>query len=494
MYIIHYNRSWFHTKKLLIIRHGESEANANKIIQGKTNDFGLTERGKQFIRSKIRNEINIFSFFIRIITSPLTRAVETADIISEELRIPIYLNESLEEGDSGILSGMHKQEAYEKYKKYYEIWKERKDLDNIPLAEKGENLQARVIGFISQYFDMAEYNDIIVTHAGFIRCLMNTIENRERTERFNIDNGTIFCINDIFKNLDVQERKRAMNSRVIILTTANGKFVVKLKNGIPLEQDYAEQDLLQQIEGESVPKVLSLQQYSNNTFCKVIRFVEGRHIYGKLLPEEYNALIESEQSLGRLLRRVHNNKFKTNNLQAKLQTIFETTTNSYIKEIAHTLLNSPYKNILSGNRGYVLSHDDLNRDNILFETLGNGQIRANIIDFESLEYAPKDFQFASMLASGMFLEGENIEKIVESITSQGKDVGLIFYFMQIRLLDGLNFFWNRNNIENGKNQEDTKDLLKRYFLCMEKLEIEKKKYYDMKKEDYDRWSDFLSIK
>ena len=132
---------------------------------------------------------------------------------------------------------MHKQEAYEKYKKYYEIWKERKDLDNIPLAEKGENLQARVIGFISQYFDMAEYNDIIVTHAGFIRCLMNTIENRERTERFNIDNGTIFCINDIFKNLDVIAQDILEEEKEQILKDINR--IIK-KQAVPNIKEYVE--------------------------------------------------------------------------------------------------------------------------------------------------------------------------------------------------------------------------------------------------------------
>lgn len=34
-------------KKIVIVRHGESEGNANNIIQGRNNDYGLTEKGKK---------------------------------------------------------------------------------------------------------------------------------------------------------------------------------------------------------------------------------------------------------------------------------------------------------------------------------------------------------------------------------------------------------------------------------------------------------------
>ena len=167
-----------------------------------------------------------------------------------------------------------------------------------------------------------------------------------------------------------------MNSKVFIINTPNGKFVAKIKSGKVTKQDCIEQALLNKLPGENLPKVLYMQNYNNDKYCKVIKFVKGRHIYGRLKEDEYKALIDSEKLL-----RSEITKFK-------------------------------------GIKSYALSHNDLNRDNILFEDDENGEIKANIIDFESLEFAPQDFQFASMLASGLLLEGEDINKIKQTIMQE----------------------------------------------------------------------------
>lgn len=93
----------------------------------------------------------------------------------------------------------------------------------------------------------------------------------------------------------------------------------------------------------------------------------------------------------------------------------------------------------------------------------NGNVKANIIDFEALEYAPRDYQLASMLISGMLLEGEKIEKIDRVIEVRGKDKNRIYYLMQIRALKGLNFFLEHNTDDNPEKQQASLDLLKRYI-------------------------------
>ena len=138
--------------------------------------------------------------------------------------------------------------------------------------------------------------------------------------------------------------------------------------------------------------------------------------------------------------------------------------------MAKSLLESDYS-LEFRNGEKVLSHNDINRDNILFETKKNGEVKANIIDFESLEMAPKDFQFASMLASGLLLEGESIKRIKETIQKSGKDYGKILYFMQVRLLEGLHFFQQRVN-GNPENKSISIVLRKKYFLANELLRRE----------------------
>ena len=458
--------------RIIIIRHGESIGNANNIIQGRNNDYGLTEKGKEYTLSNIQTNMNLFAGATRIITSTSKRTIETAEIIAKQLDLPLMFNSSLEEMDAGVLSGMKKDTAKTNYPNYYQIWKERKDLDSIPYAETGENLQARVIGFLIQYYEEPQFCDVIVSHAGFIRCLINIIENRERTFQFDIENSSIFLVDNLFEKMDIQKRERAMNSKVLIINTANGKYVAKLKRGRSAEQDYAERDLLDCLPGDNLPRILSMQKISDDRFCKIIKYVKGRHIYGKLKEKEYNALIESEEKFEKTLKQVKSTKFRTNNLSEKLKIIYMNAKNEYIKEKARILLDSKYSKIINNVECYVLSHNDFNRDNILFEEIEKGKTRANIIDFESLEFAPPDFQFASMLASGMLLEGEDMQKIKQTIQRRGKDVGTILYLMQIRTLEGLYFFAEKENEYSTTNKKASGELLKKYFFNSEIIQRE----------------------
>ena len=459
-------------QQLIIIRHGMSEGNNNGVIQGNREEYHLTETGKKNTRLTVDENLERLQFAQKIVSSKSNRAKETASIIAEQLQLPIIEDSTINEVAVGILTGMSKKEANRIYPSYYKIWDEKKDLDQIPEAEKGEELQARVMGFLMQYYDKEEFCDIVVSHSGFIRCLINTIEGRERTSQIDVKNNSIFIMENIFDKMLMEERKRAMNSRVFIINTGNGKYVVKMKKGHIGIEDYAEQCLLDNMFCEGIPRILSMQNYENDTFCKIVKYVEGEHTYGQLGEKEYKALLESEERLSKMLTRVKGASqfFKTADLEKEISMIYQQTDNMYIKEMAKSLLESDYS-LEFRNGEKVLSHNDINRDNILFETKKNGEVKANIIDFESLEMAPKDFQFASMLASGLLLEGESIKRIKETIQKSGKDYGKILYFMQVRLLKGLHFFQQRVN-GTPENKSISIVLRKKYFLANELLRRE----------------------
>ena len=457
-------------KKLIVIRHGKSIGNADGVIQGsEATDQGLTREGREQIEVVTMKHETVLKGAKRIVLSNYPRAIQTAKIIFDSISkkdMPIIINDNVKEIDAGMLSGLSKKDAQMLYPEYYEIWSKRKDLDKIPGGEPGESIQARSIGFLMEYYGKEDFCDIVVTHAGFIRCLLNTIYNRERTRNFNIENGSIFVVEDVFKRLHMESRDRAMNSKVYIVETANGKYVVKIKKGQAKDSDYAEQDLLQSIGLNKIPAILSMQNYRDNRYCKVIRHLSGEHVYGKLNDRQFQALIKSEEKLSKELECHEDYRFRTKDLKQMILNISNSTQNEYVRDLAQNLLSSRYCTLLDDKEGYVLSHNDLNRDNILFDTNKEGEITANILDFESLEYAPKDYQFASMLASGLLLEGESMEKIMNTIDRKGVEKDKILYFMQIRVLCGLYFFTDKREKNTGNN-EAAKDLLKRYFCASE---------------------------
>ncbi|QQS18776.1 histidine phosphatase family protein [Candidatus Saccharibacteria bacterium] len=92
--------------RVLYIRHGQSQANLAGILAGGSNDSNLTDLGRQQARQAGRalknNSIN------KIITSPLSRALETAQIIAAEIGYDVQrieLDPRLKEYELGVGQG-----------------------------------------------------------------------------------------------------------------------------------------------------------------------------------------------------------------------------------------------------------------------------------------------------------------------------------------------------------------------------------------------------
>ena len=99
--------------KLLIVRHGESEADILKVCEGWA-DFSLTERGnKQALKTGkwIVDHYNID----KIYTSTLKRARETAHYLEELTGLSAIGRDNLKEFNNGLRAGLPYEEAYQKY-------------------------------------------------------------------------------------------------------------------------------------------------------------------------------------------------------------------------------------------------------------------------------------------------------------------------------------------------------------------------------------------
>jgi broad specificity phosphatase PhoE len=93
------------THRILIVRHGQNEDNANGILNGHR-DLPLTELGKDQgyrVGRKLQRER-----IARIYSSRLSRALETAHIIASQVNVPfgrIIILPKLIERDFGVLTG-----------------------------------------------------------------------------------------------------------------------------------------------------------------------------------------------------------------------------------------------------------------------------------------------------------------------------------------------------------------------------------------------------
>ncbi len=100
--------------QLLVIRHGQSEWNADGRWQGQENP-PLTELGRQQARSAARAVGAIDALF----ASPLDRAATTAAILSEELGVgPVVTLDGLMERNAGEWQGLTRDDIEEAYPGY----------------------------------------------------------------------------------------------------------------------------------------------------------------------------------------------------------------------------------------------------------------------------------------------------------------------------------------------------------------------------------------
>lgn len=99
--------------RLLIIRHGESEADLLDVHEGRA-DFPLTMRGHKQAESMaqfVKKNFDISAIYC----SPLKRAYQTAQHLSEATEIPLTVDEKLMEFNNGLIAGLERAVARKKY-------------------------------------------------------------------------------------------------------------------------------------------------------------------------------------------------------------------------------------------------------------------------------------------------------------------------------------------------------------------------------------------
>ena len=169
--------------KILVTRHGQTDWNVEKRIQGRT-DIELNNKGiEQAYQTKenLKNEkIDL------IICSPLKRAKQTADIINQDRNIPIIYDERLLEICYGENEGrLHDDFDYDGFWSIVNTH-EYKDAENV------NKFIQRAHNFLNDLKNRKEENILIVTHNGVCRAI-NTYFNGIPNDNNIIDLGIKKC-------------------------------------------------------------------------------------------------------------------------------------------------------------------------------------------------------------------------------------------------------------------------------------------------------------
>ncbi len=191
---------------LYMIRHGQTDWNLEHKIQGQ-NDIPLNDTGRAQASDTVAKLKNLN--LGKIISSDLTRATQTAEIIGGALKITVEYDARLREYDFGELTGLYKRAVDPALVGMFFANPTKFN------AEKFEDAFARVGEFLeSMDFDK---NTLVVTHGGVINFAMCYIEDKTK---FNpqsylqkclankIDNATILRIKNLQSEISVLKNTR----------------------------------------------------------------------------------------------------------------------------------------------------------------------------------------------------------------------------------------------------------------------------------------------
>ena len=95
------------------MRHGQADNNVNRVLVGRHLESHLTEKGKMQVKDTARllKSMSIS----KIYSSPVTRTIETTQIVGEELGLDYEIDDRLYEIDLGKLAGTNYDEVLNKY-------------------------------------------------------------------------------------------------------------------------------------------------------------------------------------------------------------------------------------------------------------------------------------------------------------------------------------------------------------------------------------------
>jgi broad specificity phosphatase PhoE len=162
--------------RIIFTRHGESEANIERIISNRDLPHKLTTRGitqAATLAERLATAFNVQMLY----TSPILRAEETAKILAKKLGLPIFVSDALREYDCGMMEGRGDSEAWATFRKLIHFWDEKREHDQhiLPDGESFNDMRSRFVPFVTKVIEENKEltgDILLVSHGGLLHQML----------------------------------------------------------------------------------------------------------------------------------------------------------------------------------------------------------------------------------------------------------------------------------------------------------------------------------
>lgn len=157
---------------LILVRHAECPGNVEGLFRGRI-DFPLTKTGREQTEL-LAEELKNYPISA-IYTSPLTRCVQTAEVISQlaPQKVKIFKDEGLNNIKLGTWEGKPKREIKENLPELWKLWITEPEKLRIPRGESLADVQKRALQSVKKI--ISKHKDqtvVIVTHRAVLKPLL----------------------------------------------------------------------------------------------------------------------------------------------------------------------------------------------------------------------------------------------------------------------------------------------------------------------------------
>jgi len=165
--------------RLYFVRHGESEANLLHEFSNSGRKHPLTEKGLTQARALAQTLAGLEGPPVeQVYTSPVLRAVQTAQIVAESLGVPLEITEALREWNVGIFEGTDSPTGWELHRQVQEDWFVHRQLDHkMPGGESFLEIRDRFVPFIEKLVRQGRPDQavVLVSHGGLYGAMLPAI-------------------------------------------------------------------------------------------------------------------------------------------------------------------------------------------------------------------------------------------------------------------------------------------------------------------------------
>jgi 2,3-bisphosphoglycerate-dependent phosphoglycerate mutase len=160
--------------RLYFVRHSQSEANVLRVISNRDLPHSLTTQGRQQAEALARSLGDVP--LIAIYSSPIMRAMQTAEIVAAISGVPFEIADALREPDCGIMEGRSDEEAWAEHDRVVSDWVVQRRFDScIEGGESFHDLRARFVPFMDRLITAhggTNHNILLITHGSLLYLML----------------------------------------------------------------------------------------------------------------------------------------------------------------------------------------------------------------------------------------------------------------------------------------------------------------------------------